>query len=86
MFQHAEPQSAERGLVFFVDSVLPLPDSAPRHLLVEFYNRHRAHSQREFRPPARDEALPENDTIALDEVVCREHLGGLLKSYERKAA
>ena len=53
---------------------------------VEYYNKFRSHSAREFRPPDRDQPLPENNVFEPDEIVCREHLGGLIKSYERRAA
>ena len=59
------------------------------YLLAEFtlfYNRHRAHSSRGYLPPESSKPPPENNSVALEEVVCWEHLGGLLKSYQRRAA
>ncbi|MEQ9066125.1 MAG: integrase core domain-containing protein, partial [Gimesia chilikensis] len=53
---------------------------------VEYYNNHRAHSSREYLPPCCAEPPPEFETIRLDEIHCEEHLGGLIKSYERIAA
>jgi putative transposase len=53
---------------------------------VEHYNERRAHSSLNFRSPACNDPPPENNEIDLDEIVCREDLGGLLKSYERRAA
>lgn len=53
---------------------------------VEYYNNHRAHSSREHLPPCSTDPPPEYETIKLEEIVCREHLGGLMKSYERIAA
>jgi hypothetical protein len=58
------------------------------HLVREFvtyYNHHRAHSARESLPPVR--YIPdENETVQLDEVVVKSHVGGLVKSFERRAA
>ncbi|HIE95913.1 MAG TPA: hypothetical protein EYG03_30215 [Planctomycetes bacterium] len=58
------------------------------HLVREFvtwYNLHRAHSARESLPPIRH--IPhEIETFQLDEVVIKSHVGGLVKSSERKAA
>ncbi|EDL57123.1 hypothetical protein [Gimesia maris] len=53
---------------------------------VDYYNKHRAHSSREYLPPCCAEPPPEFETIRLDEIHCEEHLGGLIKSYERIAA
>jgi putative transposase len=58
------------------------------HLLAEFssyYNKHRAHSEREHLPPIRD--LPEEvDILSLDQIEVRTYVGGLVKSFQRKAA
>jgi hypothetical protein len=48
----------------------------------DYYNKHRAHSSREYLPPRCAEPPP----IRFDEIHCEEHLGGLIKSYERVAA
>jgi putative transposase len=59
------------------------------HLVSEFvqhYNEHRAHSNRGHLPAVRQQAPEEWTTIDLEHVVCRERLGGVLKSYERRAA
>ncbi|MEQ8854870.1 integrase core domain-containing protein [Gimesia sp.] len=53
---------------------------------VDYYNKHRAHSSREYLPPCSIDPPPEYETIKLDEIHCEEHLGGLIKSYERIAA
>ena len=53
---------------------------------VDYYNKHRAHSSREYLPPSSVEPPPELETIKLDEIHCEEHLGGLIKSYKRIAA
>jgi putative transposase len=52
----------------------------------EHYNERRAHSSLDFRPPACNDPPPENNAIDLNQIVCREDLGGLLKSFERRAA
>ena len=58
------------------------------HLVREFaiyYNHHRAHSARESLPPIRQ--IPDEiETVQLDEVVIKSHVGGLVKSFERRAA
>ena len=53
---------------------------------VEYYNNARAHSSRDHLPPCSNDPPPEYETIKLEEIRCKEHLGGLIKSYERKAA
>ncbi|QDT78605.1 Integrase core domain protein [Gimesia maris] len=53
---------------------------------VSYYNKHRAHSSRENLPPCCAEPPPEFEVIKLNEIHCEEHLGGLIKSYERIAA
>ena len=52
----------------------------------EHYHERRAHCSLNFRPPACSDPPPENNNIDLKEIVCRKDLGGLLKSYERRAA
>ena len=58
------------------------------HLVRDFlsyYNRHRAHSARDNLPPLR--TVPEDiDTIPLGEVEIKSYVGGLVKSFGRKAA
>ena len=58
------------------------------HLLSEFaayYNEHRAHSERENLPPIHD--VPEEvETLSLDQVEVKSYVGGLVKSFERRAA
>ncbi|HAH49695.1 MAG TPA: hypothetical protein DCM07_33635 [Planctomycetaceae bacterium] len=53
---------------------------------VDYYYKHRAHSTREHLPPCCAEPPPEFETIRLDKIHCEEHLGGLIRSYERIAA
>ncbi|HIG17574.1 MAG TPA: hypothetical protein EYQ31_09975 [Candidatus Handelsmanbacteria bacterium] len=53
--------------------------------LVTWYNHHRAHSAREILPPIRH--IPDEvETVQLDEVVIKWHVGGQVKSFERRAA
>ena len=52
---------------------------------VEHYNEARPHSHRNHRPPLEQAPVPEWETIRLEEVVCRERLGGVIKSYRRAA-
>ena len=53
---------------------------------VEYYNTTRSHSRRDHLPPLRQDLPEEQNTIKISEVVCRERLGGLIKSFERAAA
>lgn len=53
---------------------------------VEHYNHRRAHSSLQFLPPAVTDQPSENNKINLKEIVCRKDLGGVIKSYERRAA
>ena len=58
------------------------------YLLREFtsyYNRHRSHSSRDHLLPVRK--IPtEVVSLSLDQVVITSHVGGLVKSFERRAA
>lgn len=58
------------------------------HLVQEFatyYNYHRAHSARECLPPIRH--IPDEvQTVQRGDVVIKSHVGGLVKSFQRKAA
>lgn len=52
---------------------------------VRYYNTRRAHMQREHLPPARE--LPEEvPNLDRDQIVVRSYVGGLVKSFERRAA
>ncbi|MEK6259182.1 MAG: integrase core domain-containing protein [Planctomycetota bacterium] len=58
------------------------------YLVTEFtsyYNRHRAHSSRDHLPPIR-EVPTEVASLSLDQIVITSHVGGLVKSFGRKAA
>ena len=49
------------------------------------YNTVRSHSERDNLPPIRN--LPEEiEKLSLDEIEINSHVGGLVKSFERKAA
>ncbi len=52
---------------------------------VEYYNQVRSHMERGHLPPVR-EAPEEVATLKPDEVEIRSHVGGLVKSFHRKAA
>ena len=59
-------------------------DYLARDFLVD-YNSHRAHSARDSLLPIR--AIPEEmDTIPLEQMEVRSNIGGLVKSFGRKAA
>ena len=52
---------------------------------VTFYNTQRSHMQRDHLPPIRD--VPEEvETLRLDQIEVKSYVGGLVKSFERKAA
>ena len=58
------------------------------YLLAEFtnyYNEHRSHSQRDNLPPVR-KVPDEADAVKLDQIEVKSHVGGLVKSFKRKAA
>lgn len=52
---------------------------------VEYYNARRAHMERDNLPPVREEP-EEVDTLKLGEIEVKSYVGGLVKSFERKAA
>ena len=51
-----------------------------------WYNTERPHEARGHLPPASESAPEERQTIRHGDVVCTTRLGGLLKSYSRRAA
>ena len=58
------------------------------YLLADFtvyYNKVRSHMERENLPPT-GEIPDEVETLPLDQIVIKSHVGGLVKSFERKAA
>ncbi len=61
------------------------PTRYREHSVVWLYNTVRSHMERDHLPPTRNEP-DEIRTLAFDQVVMREHVGRLVKSFERKAA
>ncbi len=65
---------------------------AERHLnylireATAWYNKERPHSARDHLPPACEKPPGPETTLKMSEVVCTTRLGGLLKSYSRRAA
>jgi hypothetical protein len=52
---------------------------------VLYDNTQRCHMERDHLPPIRD--VPEEvETVAMDQIAVRSYVGGLVKSFERKAA
>ncbi|QDU29050.1 Integrase core domain protein [Anatilimnocola aggregata] len=51
----------------------------------EYYNKYRSHSERENLPPIRAEP-PEVETLTMEQLEVKSYVGGLVKSFERKAA
>ena len=50
-----------------------------------YYNTRRAHMERDHLPPIRE--VPEVvETLTLEQIEVRSYVGGLVKSFERKAA
>ncbi len=58
------------------------------HLMPSFvthYNTRRAHMKRDHLPPIRD--VPEEvEKLTMDQIEVKEYVGGLVKSFERRAA
>ena len=52
---------------------------------VTYYNTRRAHMERDYLPPIR-EAPKELATLSMDDIEMKSYVGGLVKSFERKAA
>jgi transposase InsO family protein len=78
--QAVRNECLDRFIVFGVDHL--------RHLLPEFvrnYHEARPHQSLGNAPPCGPPA-PERPPPDPDDVVCEERLGGLLKSYRRRAA
>jgi putative transposase len=58
------------------------------HLVSEFtdyYNHHRSHMEREHLPPVRNEP-DEVETLTMEQIEVKSYVGGLVKSFERRAA
>ena len=56
------------------------------HSLENWYNNERSHSARDHLPPGWDKPPEPNNTVSPSEIVCTTRLGGLLRSYARRAA
>ena len=52
---------------------------------VDNYNNHRSHTERDWLPPIREEP-DEVETFKLDQIEVKSYVGGLIQSFERKAA
>jgi putative transposase len=52
---------------------------------VDYYNTRRAHMERDHLPPIREEP-DEVETLKMDQIEVKSYVGGLIKSFERKAA
>jgi putative transposase len=52
---------------------------------IEYYNKQRSHMERDWLPPVREEP-EEVETLNLDQIEVKSYVGGLVKSFERKAA
>ena len=52
---------------------------------VDYYNHHRSHMERDWLPPIREEP-DEVKTLTMDQIEVKAYVGGLGKSFERKAA
>ena len=53
---------------------------------VRYYHEFRPHLGLGNLPPAASGPPPEVESVQMDDLVCHERLGGLLKHYERRAA
>jgi putative transposase len=52
---------------------------------VDYYNHQRIHMQREHLSPVRKET-EECETISMEQIEVKEYVGGLVRSFERRAA
>lgn len=72
-----------------LDGMLILNERHFNHVLKEtatWYNAERSHSSRDHLPPGWDKPPNVDNTAIASEIVCSSRLGGLLKSYSRRAA
>ena len=72
-----------------LDHFLVLGERHLRHLMREYlshYHDERPHQGLGNRPPNQGEPAAEVPRFDIDEIVCKERLGGLLRHYERRAA
>jgi hypothetical protein len=59
------------------------------HLVAEwnhYYNRQRAHMERDHLPPIRKRAPKSVRKLSRDKIEIRSYVGGLVQSFERRAA
>jgi transposase InsO family protein len=52
---------------------------------VDYYNHQRSHMERDWLPPIRDEP-EEVEKLTRDQIEVKSYVGGLVQSFERKAA
>ena len=52
---------------------------------VDYYNTVRSHMERDHLPPVREEP-EEVETLSMEQIEIKSYVGGLVKSFERKAA
>ena len=52
---------------------------------MEYYNTRRAHMERDPLPPIRD-VPKEVETLTMEQIEVKSYVGGLVRSFERKAA
>jgi len=52
---------------------------------VDYYNHHRSHMERDWLPPIRD-VPDEVKTLTMEQIEVKSYVGGLVKSFERRAA
>ncbi len=51
---------------------------------IDYYNHRRSHMERDWSPPIREEP-DEVEALKLDQIEVKSYVGGLIKSFERKA-
>ena len=51
-----------------------------------YYNTKRSHMERGYLPPIRDDEPEEVTTLTMDQIEVKSYVGGLVKSFERRAA
>ena len=79
IFQTIQYESLSKFIIF-----------GKRHLdylvseFIDYYNHRRSHMERDWSPPIREEP-DEVETLKLDQIEVKSYVGGLIKSFERKA-
>lgn len=51
-----------------------------------YYNTKRSHMERDYLPPIREGEPEEVATLTMDQIEIKKYVGGLVKSFERRAA